>query len=338
MKTLRLLHDVETLDRLGITFESQTREGSDDYWLESERNVIQTFFKFLVHLSAYRAWSQMQFSMMLPQALACVHHENMNARRNGMRRIRNFVEVVLAVEGRVYHGRPSPLNTRVKGRVITLLKSLSWNALQLAREGMAVCQQCHFDPADEELRLFTFSLFGRIANTKFFLEDVFNHVADISRRHAKNHVMQRCFGSRICRYDDVVCLFSPRYLQWLPGCNCFFSCVRPPLLKKEPSNCLALPEVDEAILHPRNTSRPDVQVATGEGLCFRFHQEYDKGSYESQECVPKAVHYESAKITRNVEAAVDTQEPHRQVQECRDTVQSAVCSSNSVASGTPFPP
>ena len=136
----------------------------------------------------------MQFAMMVPQSLACVHHETADAREQGMERVKGMVESVLNTEDAFYHNQPAALPKTVKTRLNRLLKDLSWNALQLARECMGVCRACDYNCSDQELRLFTFMLFGRSANTKFFLEDVFNHVADMSRRHAKNHVMQRCSG------------------------------------------------------------------------------------------------------------------------------------------------
>ena len=187
--------------------------GEDSYWIEGERKTLQTFMTFLVHLSAYRAWSQMQFAMMLPQALACVHHQSTTVRENGMTRIATIIEAVLRTERQVYDPA-NRLAPRLKKRVIKLLQQMSWNALQLGREGMAICQACDCDSTDEELRLFTFLLFGRMANTKFFMEDCFNHVADMSRRHAKNHVMQRSFG-QLTKYSDFEVFPWHCYIVWL---------------------------------------------------------------------------------------------------------------------------
>ena len=168
-------------------------EVAGGYWNDEEKRTLDTLFRFVTHLAAYRSWSQMQFSMMLPQALACVHHESVDVRVRGLQRIRGIVEAILVVEDAVYNNNPPIPKKHLKTRVLRLLKDLSWNSLQLARECMAACQQCDFDSGNEELRLLTFLIFGRMANTKFFLEDVFNHVADISRRHAKNHTMQKWF-------------------------------------------------------------------------------------------------------------------------------------------------
>ena len=185
------------MEKLGISFpptDAFVIEENDLYWIESERRTLQCFSNFLYQLAAYRAWSQMQFTMMLPQALACVHHETVEVRQQGLDRLEGFIQAVLNIEDAVYHEIPNPLQRRLKAKVERLLQDASWTVLQLARECMATCQNCHFDSTNEELRRLTFLLFGRLANTKFFLEDVFNHVADISRRHAKNHVMQRCLG------------------------------------------------------------------------------------------------------------------------------------------------
>ena len=198
LRTLGLLHADSVLEKLGISFPPTDAnfaiEEHDLYWVESERRTLQCFSNFLIHLAAYRAWSQMQFTMMLPQALACVHHETVRVRQEGLDRLEGFVEAVLNIENAVYHDNPNPLPRRLKAKVERLLQDVSWTVLQLARECMATCRDCHFDSGDEELRRLTFLLFGRMANTKYFLEDVFNHVADVSRRHAKNHVMQRCLG------------------------------------------------------------------------------------------------------------------------------------------------
>ena len=210
-KILGLLHDDSALVKLGITFPlGDEAVDGDSYWIEGERNTLHTFMTFLVHLSSYRAWSQMQFAMMLPQALACVHHESNTAREDGMVRIDTIIEAVLRTERQVYDAS-STLNPRLKKKVTKLLQQMSWNALQLGRESMAICSDCGCDSANEELRLFTFLLFGRMANTKFLLEDCFNHVSDISRRHAKNHTMQRSFGQLIA---NNCCGFSVLRIDW----------------------------------------------------------------------------------------------------------------------------
>ena len=208
LQTLSLLHNDSVLEKLGISFPPTTEafviEDNDLYWIESERRTLQSFSNFLCQLAAYRAWSQMQFTMMLPQALACVHHESFDVRQDGLDRLRSFIDAVLNTENAVYNDIPNPLPRRLKAKVQRLLQDISWTVLQLARECMATCQNCDFDCMNEELRLLTYLLFGRMANTKFFLEDVFNHVADVSRRHAKNHVMQRCLGSALDR-DIFLC-------------------------------------------------------------------------------------------------------------------------------------
>lgn len=183
-----MLHDSATVEFLGVTLAVPT-EGCDEAWVHEERKILRKFLTFLVTLCAFRAWSQMQFVMMMPQLLACVHHRTHIARDAGLGRARDLVKAVLAAEHAAY---TVPLkNKKLLSALQGLLKDLSWNALQLAREGMAICQQCDYNRTDPELRLFSWLVFGRLANTKYLLEDVFNHVADISRRHAKNHTMQR---------------------------------------------------------------------------------------------------------------------------------------------------
>lgn len=71
------------------------------------------------------------------------------------------------------------------------LKLMSqWRPLQDDGEEIP-CQQRGCNKSDEELRLFSWLVFGRLAITELVLEDVFNHDWDVSERRAKNHTKQR---------------------------------------------------------------------------------------------------------------------------------------------------
>ena len=190
-----LLHDADCLERLSVTIPRAAGlevKDPEQEWLKDEAQTLETFFIFLMQLCSFRAWSQVQFSVLLPQALACVHLEDVHERQAMLDRVHALVDAVLQAEAVVYNLAGSPMvSPATRREVAAILHQVGWNALQLAREGIGVAAEAAWTATNEELRLWSFAVFARPSNTKFMLEDVFNHVSDMSRRQSKNHVMQR---------------------------------------------------------------------------------------------------------------------------------------------------
>ena len=191
MRTLCNVHDEDNLHRLRVTLPTPgfVLDDSADF-IARDKELLQKFFTFNCELASIRCWSQMQFNVQIPQMLAMVHHESHDRRWQCMDHAHQTWEAVLAAERLVY--QECDRAALRKGGLRDCLKDLAWNQLQLSRESYSICKAASWDPTNEELRLFSFLLHGRPANTKFFLEDVFAHLADVARRHSKNETMQRC--------------------------------------------------------------------------------------------------------------------------------------------------
>ena len=196
-KTMSLLRDRPCLTRLGLTFPHTLGMGqqTDDVappWLVEECGLVDKLFRFITNLCSFRAWSQVSFCMLLPQAFAVVHHENVEARQGLLQRVRNITEAVLRAEGVVFKMEgAAAVDELVRADLEKVLHDVGFHALQMAREGMGVASEAGWRADDAELRLWSFLVFARPCSTKFMLEDVFNHVSDVARRQSKNHTLQR---------------------------------------------------------------------------------------------------------------------------------------------------
>ena len=195
-ETLGLLHDLNVLSRLNVSaprISGPPDLAGDVSWLEEETNTLQKLHDFTMQLASFRAWSQVQFTTLVPQMLAAIHHVNVDCRETAMQRLRRTWDCVLKAEAFCFppegaEGVAPPARQQVK----QLLQDMSWHRLQLAREIYSVAAAGSWSKDDSELRLLAFYLWGRPAQTKYLLEDVFSHLADAAARQSKNQAMQRC--------------------------------------------------------------------------------------------------------------------------------------------------
>ena len=200
LQTASLLNDAEILRCLQITLplQSHDMQTGEPVMLDendSENKRLEVFWNYLCELCSSRCWSQVQFAMLVPQLLAVVWHESHEVRQEGLQRARAIWGAVLEAENLVYGTEPGDTVSKKTHKTIAkCLGDCAWHCLQLARESYSVCHSCSWNPADEQLRLLTHRLFARPCTTKHFLEDSFNHLADLARRHMKGQTMQRSLG------------------------------------------------------------------------------------------------------------------------------------------------
>ncbi len=127
------------------------------------------------------------YSICMPNVLALMFHENTAARTRGMTLIRTLYTAVVKAEALL---KAAPANQLTGLR--KLMSDMSWQDLQLVREAFAVCRDGNWDYDDAETRNLAYALYGGPANTKFTLEEVFNHLKDITIRSNKgSHVMNK---------------------------------------------------------------------------------------------------------------------------------------------------
>ena len=193
-KVLLTLHDGDVMERLQLQLPlAGSVSHHEEAGAEEEERRLGTLFCFIYELASSRCWSQIQFAMLCPQFLAVVWHEDLELRSHGLQRAKKIWQAVLEAEGVVYE---RPNSARVQRATLKQLRrcldDCAWHQLQLSRESYAVCQKAGWRADDEQLRIMTHRLFARPCTTKHFLEDCFAHAADMSKRHAKGLVMQRC--------------------------------------------------------------------------------------------------------------------------------------------------
>ena len=70
-----------------------------------------------------------------------------------------------------------------------VLSDLAVHQLQLVREIMIMGNHCGWDETNTQLRELSWILNGAPSNTKFTLEDIFNHLRDVSGRQSKSKYM-----------------------------------------------------------------------------------------------------------------------------------------------------
>ena len=74
------------------------------------------------------------------------------------------------------------------GKAVTnILHDIFWLRCQVALETIQVARDCGFDPADEEMKIQAFQLFGGPANSKHTAEDVFSHLQHVVQRSTKGY-------------------------------------------------------------------------------------------------------------------------------------------------------
>ena len=130
-----------------------------------------------------RCWSQCQYYICIPNAFASVHHSDMGGREKGLKVVQKVWNAVLQAEKILKDDR---VDVAVKDALEQIMAHMSWHKSQVARELFLVCEAGGWRFSDQQIRQLGFYLFNLPANSKYFLEDTFAHLADISKRIGRN--------------------------------------------------------------------------------------------------------------------------------------------------------
>ncbi len=182
-ESLSTLHD-ENILRTFLTCDasgSSLALGENDnkeQWLIEESQSLQGYFDMIVELASARAWSQMLFTTCLPHAFVGAGHKSKQVATQLMKHQKRIWEAVLAAEQlllqRDYPKKP-------KASLNALMIDLAWNQIHIAREIFVVCSKNNWSVDAREVKEFVQRLFGAPFNTKFDLEDLFAHLASLSK-------------------------------------------------------------------------------------------------------------------------------------------------------------
>lgn len=151
--------------------------------MADELEILEKYAKLCIEIASARCWSQCQYTMCLPNVFSIVHHVDPDQRTTGLQFIKKLWEAVLKAEDALQDTR---IDASVRATLQQVMHDLGWNRGQVAREIYLICREGGWTPADSEVRKLSFLLFAPPANTKFFLEDCFSHLADVIKRIARN--------------------------------------------------------------------------------------------------------------------------------------------------------
>ena len=169
----------ELARRLGHTPRSRTisAAGVDDEtpaFLKQECELVKLAFSFAANLASHHAWSNLQYRMALPQAMAGLLL--VDDERGRKRCMDTMKQIVLAVES-------------AERMVAGLLDDVGWRRTQLARECMAYLLKEDFDHTSEACIKLANKLFGVSHSTHAVLESAFSYLRFRVGKQSKNDKM-----------------------------------------------------------------------------------------------------------------------------------------------------
>lgn len=182
------------------------QDNEDDPWVKEEIEKLKTYLILLVELASARSWSQIMYSHCAPNNLAAIFHSDHRVAQQMLNLHHNVWKGVLQAEEVVF--TPSPgvardLKAEVRKR---LCNDVCWNELQIAREAFVICDSVGWDASDPIIQQMGHRIFGVPANTKFDLEDLFAHLASVSKTSSLATPMSKSL-SRIVLWLRVFCCF-----------------------------------------------------------------------------------------------------------------------------------
>ena len=206
--TLSLIHDEAALQRFNVTMSASAGTvGEDDSfateaWFQEECDLVDTFWKLLVELASARCWSQVQFTTLQPSALAAVLCADKTAAQRALNQQRAIWGAVIEAEQAASADSNLPPGDRAA--LVKLLQDLGWNRLQVAREAMIECTAAGWQASHPQIQAMAKAFFSGPAQTKTQLEDLFAHLASVSRASNLPVAMNKRLG-------------SSELLSWFPG-------------------------------------------------------------------------------------------------------------------------
>ena len=187
------LKDMSLLAKLHLATSYAGAQPSEEdlgSWASFQYDVLTTFVTYIIEICASHAWAQVIYTVCLPHAFACIHHEKEKERRLSMLLIRRIWTAVHDKERLLAEDMPLARKRALQ----QLMSDLAWRLGQVAREIHAACQNANWSERDEECRLFSYLLFAGPPNTKFYLEDAFSHMSDVCSRFARHMKMTKFLG------------------------------------------------------------------------------------------------------------------------------------------------
>ena len=151
-------------------------------WIQDETSRLETYVRLLIELASSRAWSQMMYTNCQPNSFVGVLHPDQTLSKQLFTHQQGVWEGVLHAEKCLHDPDLSPkIGKDIKKELEKRLEDVCWQELQLAREIYIVCASCDWDPSNHDVIQLARRIFGVPWNTKFDLEDLFAHLASVSK-------------------------------------------------------------------------------------------------------------------------------------------------------------
>ena len=209
LKSFDAMCDKHALESFGVTTDGPREAITElDEWHIEEKGKLKTFFTLLTELAAARCWSQVQFSILIPNTLAGVLSEHDGRARGSLSATREVWNAILKAEE----------FTKVRGQVAlknlvgARLTDLCWNRLQIARESYLVCQKDQWRHTGPNIRELALAMFSGPATTKFDLEDGFAHLSSVAKTTTQATPMNKRLG--VSFFINMSIWRFTRWVRW----------------------------------------------------------------------------------------------------------------------------
>ena len=151
-------------------------------WIQDETSRLEIFVRLLIELASARAWSQMMYTNCQPNSFVGILHPQQTLAKQLFTHQHGVWEGVLHAEKCLHDPDLSPkIGKDIKKELEKRLDDVCWHELQLAREIFIVCASCDWDISNHDVLQLARRIFGVPWNTKFDLEDLFAHLASVSK-------------------------------------------------------------------------------------------------------------------------------------------------------------
>lgn len=163
-------------------------------WIQEETERLQTYVRLLVELASARSWSQIMFVNCCPNNFVGVLHEDPRVAEQLSNHQKSIWEGVLLAEQHV-HDKALKTPKDVAQELKLRLEDVCWHELQLGREIYITCAAANWRKDHPSVVELAQRIFSVPWNTKFDLEDLFAHLASLSKMTSLATAMSKCFDS-----------------------------------------------------------------------------------------------------------------------------------------------
>ena len=195
-----MFHNTDILEKIGISRaggdqpERNTLEDQD--WFIQKKQHLENFWVLLVELASARSWSQSLYVSCWPHNLVSVLHQDHGLAQQVMDRNNKTWTAILKAETLIHDPAFQKKMPAIAKGLNERLSQIDWHEWQFSRELYLESCKANWKISNMTLRSTAFDIFGSPANTKYDLEDVFSHMAALSKFLSKATPMNKSLGNK----------------------------------------------------------------------------------------------------------------------------------------------